>query len=172
MNAVGADHEIGLALKNVLVPHSVNKTQAWQRAVCFECCEVMTRPDRIRPKAAADFALENSMKHTAMDGYLRPGVAGLKASGLPPDSLSMFAEVQKLCRFDPCREQAFRKAQFGQNTDRVGQQVDPNAPLAHGAHGLIKDGFVAFVIESQGRDQTADPSTDDYDLQGQDPRWK
>src|SRR5438105_5775458 len=100
-----------------------------------------------------------------MNGKLWPLVAGSYSEWLAPDSLAQFRVVEELGCGDADRRQVVEKAQFGQLSDAVWEDVDPNSQLTNCRGGLV-DIHVdqAGVDQRQRQSHSANTASHDRDF--------
>ena len=110
-------------------------------------------------------AMEDPEQLAAVDGELRPAVAGGQAARLAPDPLPVPGVEDELGGGDADRGQVVEEAELGQLAHGVGQDVDADAQLLHGRGRLVDlDVVEAGVVEREGQRHAADAAPDDGDL--------
>ena len=105
----------------------------------------------------------------AVDGKLRPVVAGEAPARLLVDELAVTAVVAKLARLDRAGGELVGQPQLREFAHGMRQEVDADAERQHLGRRLDHAAGDAGLVEAERQDEPADPAAHDQDI-GQDIR--
>ena len=109
--------------------------------------------------------MEHPKQLAAVDGELRPAVAGGQAARLAPDPLAVLGVVGEFGGGDADRGQLVKQTELRQLARRVGHHVDADAQLLHARRRLVDlDVIQTGVVEGQGEGHAADAAARDRPL--------
>ncbi len=125
----------------------------------------MPGPHGTGPEPVGDRVEEQSLQLAAVDRELRDGEAGIEPAGLAKDVAPVRRLVDQLARADADHVELIEESEAGEMPDRVRQDVDADAQLAHLAGALVDRRREALLVQRECEREPADAAADDRDVQ-------
>ena len=123
--------------------------------------EVMTEVDRASPDSFTDGVPKDKQELTAVDGILRPAVAGCDAARLRPDELAVLVVAAPLVRGHPGVRECLPEAHFVELAHGVGLEVDAGADRADLWNRFEDPAVNAGLMQAQRHRHSADAAAYD-----------
>ena len=165
MNAVGGDHDLGGDREVALAAASSVAMQA--RAASRQGLD----PRRVRAEGESVVAealhrgtQQEVLQLPAVNGDLRPAIAGREATRLRPDRLTVLAVVAELLAADASALERALQPELEQLAHRVRKHVDADAEGLHSRHRFDDPDAKALLVQAERRREPADARPHDHDL--------
>ena len=125
--------------------------------------EVVAGADRIGPEPFTDEVEQRQLEASAVNRDLRDGVAGVKATWLTPDALTVPVEEAELARAHTEVRDPLERAQRIELRHRMREHVDADAERLDVPHRLVHLHVDPTLMEHERRRQPADAPADNDD---------
>jgi len=125
--------------------------------------QVPAGDDALRPQAFARGLQQHHLQPAAVDGELRPAVAGGLAARLRPDELAALGVVGQLRGAHAQGVEPVEQAQLVQLAHRMGQQVDADAQRPDLRRGFEDRHRHPRLVERERQGEAADAGAGDQD---------
>mgnify|MGYP003136857680 CR=1 FL=1 len=162
VDAVGGDQQVRLDRLALSAP--VDEARRHPLPVLLELRQPPVGADARPPEPFASRLVEDHLQPAAVDGILRPAIAGVAAARLAPDLLAVPVGVDQFLGLDRRRGEPVGEAQFRQFAHRMRQQVDADAERSDLRHRLEQRDLDAGSVQGERRRQPADPAARHDDL--------
>lgn len=134
-------------------------------AMPAESNQMMPSVNASLSKALDDRLVKDPEQLTAMDGELRPAVAGCDTAGLSPYPLPAFRVVDELSGGNGHRIEPIEQAQLGQFPRGVRQDVDADTQFLHAGRRFVDVHVTeAGRMEREGQRHAANAAAGNRDL--------
>ena len=164
MDSVAGDEQAPVRHDALPAGRALKKSRADTAAgLGVESCKLATEVEPPLPRRCSGLQ-QQEMKCSAMDGNLRPAVAGGETPRLAPDALAAFGEIGKLAARHAGLLNGRAQPQFLQFPHGVGEHVDAHAQRLNLGHGLEHLNGESGVVQAQGGGKTADSGAGNYDF--------
>ena len=163
MDAVGTNQNVAARGMDVRT-RAVEEVSRDAALVLREGAEATAGVDSLRSEPFLDGPMDDALKATAVDRELRHIVAGVDATGLAPDFLTVTVEVIELVGADRDIVKLLEQTEACQLAHGMGQRVDADAKLADGVGLLENLASEAPRAQHQCGGETTDTATDDNRL--------
>lgn len=143
----------------------VNKLAPDLAVLLPEAGEVVAGVDASRAEPFEHGPMQDAEQLAAVNGDLRPAVAGGQATWFAPDPLAVPGVEDEFGGGDADRSQIVKETELGQLAHGVGHDVDTDAQFLH-RRGRLEDLDVgqSGVVEGESEGHAADAAPDDGDL--------
>jgi hypothetical protein len=127
--------------------------------VVFERLKVMAGTYELGAEPGSNLIEQHHLQSSAVKGILRLRVSGIAPSRLPPDHLSVFAEVDEFGRWHANGSQLGLDLELREYPHGVGQKIDSNSDRRNVMHRLEYSDFRSNAVQCERGSQAPDSTT-------------
>jgi hypothetical protein len=162
VDAVAADQHVGFDVRSRLTAGAVHEIGPHTARILAEARQMVAGVHALGAETFDHRAMEHAKQLAAVNGELRPAIAGGNAARLAPDPLAVFGVVGELRGRDPNGVQLVEQAELRELACRVRKHVDPDTKLLDARRRLVHvDVTETRVIQRQGERHSADAAARD-----------